>query len=147
MRSWAHQRQTPVESATAGNRIPHGGCSFAHWRLERASVGEVPRGRRSCRGRHASSPEAGGAASPGRCRVPPGQCGRCKFSPGQHRSWRRMASPGWHRSQQHRALPGRRGSRGHRIAPVRHGSRRRWVSPGLQLAGSARGGAAGEIGN
>ena len=74
MRSWAHRRQTPVESVAAGDRIPHGGCSiFAHWR--ELLLGRCQRGRRSCRGRRASSPGAGGAASPGRRRVPPGQRG------------------------------------------------------------------------
>ena len=113
MRSWAHRRQTPVESVAAGDRIPHGGCSiFAHWR--ELLLGRCQRGRRSCRGRRASSPGAGGAASPGRRRVPPGQRGGwlCRVSPGQHRSWRRRASPGRHRSQQGRAEPGRRGSWG-----------------------------------
>ena len=107
MRSWAHRRQTPVESVAAGDRIPHGGCSiFAHWR--ELLLGRCQRGRRSCRGRRASSPGAGGAASPGRRRVPPGQRGgwRCRVSPGQHRSWRRRASPERHGSQQRRAEPG-----------------------------------------
>ena len=129
MRSWAHRRQTPVESVAAGDRIPHGGCSiFAHWR--ELLLGRCQRGRRSCRGRRASSPGAGGAASPGRRRVPPGQRGgwRCRVSPGQHRSWRRRASPGRHGSQQRRAEPG---------AQDRAGAAREQAA--LSLAGIAAG--------
>ena len=119
----------PVESVAAGDRIPHGGCSiFVHWR--ELLLGRCQRGRRSCRGRRASSPGASGAASPGRRRVPPGQRGgwRCRVLPGQHRSWQRRASPGRHGSQQRRAEPG---------AQDRAGAAREQAA--LSLAGIAAG--------